>query len=236
MKLGSALLLCLQLRQSRCCQPPQIQSTPTWMHGLPPRVSSWVAAAGIQSSADLAGFWDNASEIADLALRCGWFPTEQTAFEEAWRQAHHRARQSLAAVQVVSGAPPVVPTAAHEQRGVSPQAAIVPKTLPLHVPASEPAAFEDPAPQRPVVTNTLLSKETKRRGSHLESLRALWLRAGALGLHWKPGAATDIDERCPVCCRARHCWTCREEGVKSQLKVHTTAALHPIEPTQPLVE
>ena len=52
-------------------KPVQVQQLP-WMSGLAPVIVSWIRGVGISSDADLAEYFDFASEVTDLALQSGW--------------------------------------------------------------------------------------------------------------------------------------------------------------------
>ena len=93
-----------------------------------------------------------------------------------------------------------------------------------------------------MIANLLLAKEQAKRNDHLEDLKALWLRTGGLGLHWKPGSEADLEDRWSYLVRAgqrltassvaKHvtAWACWETWVKGQLGAHSTPLLFTPDP------
>ena len=77
--------------------PSHVPQLP-WMSGLAPETVSWIRGVGIGSDADLAEYFDGASEVTDLALQLSWSSAERDALVNAWHQAQLRARRVRAEV------------------------------------------------------------------------------------------------------------------------------------------
>ena len=198
--LGRPLLAPPPPLEVRCHAPPP------WGGHLLQRLQRWAKAIGIESDEDLAGFYTSAGEAEAAAKVKNWSDEEAHAWGMAWRQARQRAAHGASSMRLVGKATTSPTTSSlastssltstsslaadHSGRGP-------PHAAPATVAADHPHTGQEERPSNP-----LQQKERSKKYAQTSTLRAIWERADAKGLHWHAGTMLERDVRWGYLARA----------------------------------
>ena len=184
--------------------PPPPPTRPAWATSLPQRLGAWCRDTGLESDADLAGFFDTATDVVEMLSGKGWTAKEVQEGTLAWTEACHRAGRALAAVQVITAKSRPAAGLGHPrvgQPGLGQPAASTASAVEWQPAASRACFVEADAPEARLV-NKAVVREHAKKDEHLETLKVLWLRAGERGLYWQSGTPEDVEIRWKYLVRA----------------------------------